>query len=381
LPPPPSAAVLPPAPTPSFGPTEAELAGFWRRFWARLVTMQLWSVVAGGSVAAVVGLVLFVTSSVDNRGVVISGLVVSVLIAGIVSHYLLSRPIEDHGGTLGMRQLGLAVAPAGDSVRVTTTQAAIRTFLAATPLVYGLAVGYLTVADDDLSDDTLLLLVYIGIGLSALMVLGGLWMLVSDRHQTAWDGAGQTLVVVRHEPAWPAVAGWLIGSLVPVVAVVSVLVFGVDKLRAEYADIESAGDAVRYLLYGLPALVVAIIAIAVNQVVIRTTNWGGGRLSGRGLAQAGLTLGYSFPFLVVLVIAFDVVYSRFDADQKRTCAEESEQIAVAAESYRTLNGIYPPDLSTVGQGIYLDTDDLGDRWQRTDGPEFAVKGIGKCEGA
>ena len=82
-------------------------------------------------------------------------------------------------------------------------------------------------------------------------------------------------------------------------------------------------------------------------------------------------------------VAFGAIYRQVEDRQVRSCSDTRDDIAVAAESYRRLNGVYPDSIAPVADGIYLDDPELAERWTLTDesasgAPEYRLTGKGDC---
>ena len=363
------------------GPSVPDVAGFWRRAWARGITLLFWLLVLDVGTYLIALLFLFIYSATPNDSILLAGLAVSWAYGLLVTYLIWSRSLATRRGTLGMRQMGLSIRSASRQPAISKGQAFRRSIIALLPFVFASGAGWLFLYSPD--DDLIVLSLIVQAALVGLVTLGGLWMLVSPRRQTVWDIVGDTVVVVDREPSWLAVSALVAGLLVPTGSMVSLVVVGAARLQSEYRSLSGYGSAGRYFLYNIPTLVLSVIAIALGHVAIRATRWEAQRLAGRGLARTALFLGYLFPVAFVATLAFGAIYRQVEDLQVRSCSDTRDDIAVAAESYRLLNGTYPDSIAPMTDGIYLDDPELAERWTLSDesvsgAPEYRLTGKGDC---
>lgn len=410
LPPPPEPAQIPAPPAPAYappptyepppthvnptgiqptlgttpGPSVPELAGFWRRAWARVITGLFWAAVLQLGIYLITLLFRFIDSAAPNDLTLLGGLGVSFAYGVMVTYLIWSRPLSTRRGTVGMRQMGLSLRSTSRNPAISRAQAFRRSLLAVFPLFVASGSGWLLLYSPD--DDAIVLALIIEAALVGLVVLGGLWMLVNPRRQTVWDLVGKTVVVSDREPSWIAVCALAAGVLVPSGAAVSLVVVGASRLQSEYRSLSGFGSAGRYLSYNIPTLVLSVATILLGHVAIRSTRWESHRHAGRGLARTALFLGYLFPVALVATLAFGAIYRQLEDRQVGSCSETRKEIGVAAESFRRLNGVYPVDISTMATGIYLDDPELSKFWTLTSStssgqPTFTLVGKDECAGA
>lgn len=375
-----------------------QYAGFWRRFWARFITGVMASVILSLGYSVLLGATLWVyanvgTCTANSSGrqfcqrepvILLVGLVATWAFGLVASYYIWSRRLATNGGTVGMHQMGLRIRGAGEIEQIGKPQAFRRSLISLLPFVFSSGAGWIILYEP--STSLLTLVGIINAGLVAIIVLGGLWMLFSERRQTAWDLVGDTVVVVDREPSWVSLAAFLVGVLVPYGIALTLSLTGVSALRADYDDIaEGAWSVSRILAVALPVGAVALGAIILGHLGVRSTTWEARRLAGRGLARTGMLLGYSVPALVVGAIAFNVVYDRIESRKDRTCTEVRKELVLALESYKTLNGTYPTGLNEVLSPVYSNEPDASTTWEieltTPDGLAYELTGKGACEKA
>ena len=335
-------------------------AGFWRRAWARGISILVWLVAMSIGTFAINALTLFLYDAAKVDAILVAGLAIDWAYGLTLAYLLFSRSLARHGATIGMRQMGLTIVLERTLGPISKGRAFRRSFVALIPFVFYSAASWIVLFNP--TSSVVALVSVVGLVLSLLIVLGGLWMLVSDRRQTVWDIVGETVVLVEHEPSWLAVAEFVVGLMVPVAAGFTLVVIGVDRLQSEYQRLSGAGNAGRYLLYSVPAFLVALVAIVLGHVAVRSTRWEKNRLAGGGLARTGLVLGYAFPVVVLLVVSFGVLYRRVEDRQARSCAEERTAIVEAITSFQRLNGRYPTDVGQVSGSIYVNDTSIEPNW-------------------
>ena len=179
------------------GPTAPELAGFWRRAWARGITLLFWLLVLDVGTYLITLLFLFINSATPNDSILLAGLAASWAYGLLVTYLIWSRSLATRRGTLGMRQMGLSIRSASRNPAISKGQAFRRSFIALLPLVVASGSGWLLLYSPD--DNLIVLSLIVQAALVGLVTLGGLWMLVSPRRQTVWDIVGDTVVVVAGE--------------------------------------------------------------------------------------------------------------------------------------------------------------------------------------
>lgn len=128
-----------------------------------------------------------------------------------------------------------------------------------------------------------------------------------------------------------------------------------DSADVPAADAQTSGMAIGSLLCGLlffvlPAAIAAVVLGHVSQSQIRKS---AGRLKGRGLATAGLVLGYLgiafIPFiLIVAAIAIpNLIRSRVAANEASATAS-LRSLNTACATYSISYGGFPPSLDALG---------------------------------
>lgn len=377
----------PPPPLPRFaevetGPKGPTFAGFWRRAWARFVTTLYWTVLGSLGTFGIVFAFTFLYSASNEAAFLLAGLVCAWIFGIFVTYMVWSRSLSTRRGTVGMRQMGLAIRSRGSRVTaISRAQAFRRSALTFVPFVYASGASWIVLYSPSVG--AIALTGIIGAALFLLLALGGLWMLVSPERQTAWDVVGDTVVMAEREPSWLALGSFVAGLVVPGVAwAITVGTTGLDDVRDQFDDMRTVGDMGEFIVSVIPGLAVSLAAVVIGHIALRPTSWdrGGGR-AGRGLARTGLALSYLFPVGIVLTSVFGVTVNRINEREIGTCEEIREDLELATASYTTLNGRPPTDLATLGSPIYIDVPDLADRFEieTLPGGEVDFVGVGDCD--
>lgn len=399
LPPPPTFATTPLATRTNAAPGYGEdgmplehYAGFWRRFWARIVTSTVVSIVFTAGMAGILAATRWTydtlsTCDIDSSGrqyctreplILLGGLIISWIFGVIVTHYLYTRRLVNKGYTTGMSQMGLVIRSTSHSPTVTKSQAFRRNLLALLPAWLGSACLWIPLY---LPSNKAVAIALVAEGaLIVLAVLGSLWNLLNERRQTVWDIVGDTVVMADREPSWIALSAFVVGCLVPYGIGVTTWLIGVQALRNNYDDASSGEWSVLKIVAALsPLAAVTLGAIILGHLGVRATSWETRRLAGRGLARTGMVLGYSVPALVVLSIVFSVIYTRFEENKRRSCTEVRKELVIAAESFRTLNGEYPASIGQISGSPYVIEEGLTDQWDLRPQPgSYRIVGKDKC---
>jgi len=368
-------------------------SGFWRRYWARVVTSLALSVVFILGLNAIRFITGFAYSSMqtctisgsyrictgEDLALVAGGIAAWIFIVAI-SYSAWSRRLSTHGATIGMQQMGLVIRDATQGAPPSKRRAFGRTAISQFPVVVSAVIPALVLFD---ADDSWQVNAQIIGGLVTLLLIPlGLWMLVDRRRQTAWDRAANTVVIVEHEPSWLALIALLFGSLVPAVAVGATLyLLGGDR-QVDLRDYSSDGTTFADLLiFVVPVLLITLPAIIFGHLGLRETRWEARRRSGRGMALTGTLLGYSVPVIALAVAAFTFTSDRIEGLNERSCDQVRTDTVEALESYRTLNGIYPDALSKLASGVYLGEEPKSANWRyAAQADAYTLEGTGDCDG-
>ena len=131
------------------GPTAPELAGFWRRAWARGITLLFWLLVLDVGTYLITLLFLFINSATPNDSILLAGLAASWAYGLLVTYLIWSRSLATRRGTLGMRQMGLSIRRASRNPAISKGQAFRRSFIALLPLVVASGSGWLLLYSPD----------------------------------------------------------------------------------------------------------------------------------------------------------------------------------------------------------------------------------------
>jgi hypothetical protein len=100
-------------------------------------------------------------------------------------------------------------------------------------------------------------------------------------------------------------------------------------------------------IYGITS----ILAVVFGHVALSQIKRSQGGQRGRGMAIAGLVLGYVG---IVALIAIIVVIASVDFDEHpdaATCSNDAQVLTVAEDAYRTENGAYGTESDLVGRYI------------------------------
>ena len=120
------------------------------------------------------------------------------------------------------------------------------------------------------------------------------------------------------------------------------------------ADAGTSGKAIASLICGilfffLPS---AIVAVIMGHLSLSDIKRGAGRLRGRGMAIAGLVLGYTglsvLPILIIAAIAIPNLLRAKMAANEASAVGSLRTIATACVTYGSKFNSYPPSLTSLG---------------------------------
>lgn len=363
-------------------------AGFWRRYWARCISV-LWAqfLIAAITQGIAVGTrqlqknlnceqigEVRTCSGNSTVGYIAFGLCVVVVL--IVAHYTFARRIVTDGATIGMQQMGLRLHSDTRNPRIDTSRAVLR----AAPLMLATigTLAYPLVSLTDASDSVVTIVSIVLILPAAVTLIGGLVSLFTPKRQAAWDLATSTVVTVEREPSWMALTSLLLGLAIPTVVTISLITAGTVAMQDRF-DEASDGSFLALFVAVAPVVACMLGAIVFGHLGLRATAWDGGR-SGRGMAVVGTTLGYSVPVLTALSIVFMLLFDVVTDREQDSCRELRRDIELAADSYIALNGRAPVSLADLASPVFdLDTDELADRFElRGSGGDYRIRALERC---
>ncbi|MFN8050011.1 MAG: RDD family protein [Acidimicrobiales bacterium] len=369
-------------------------AGFWRRFWARAVTgfaVGIVLAIANAAIRFATNFVYSATATCDSLSsgghfcqgsdaVRVGGAVVALAVDLGVVYHMWSRSLAVKHGTVGMKQMGLAIRNGRDFTDVSKQRAFRRTLIWALPVVAAdvtsLAILF------DASRSAIVIGSLVTGGLVLLTIAGALVMVFDDRRRTLWDRLTDTVVVVEREPSWLSLLALLIGTLVPYAFLLGLLLAPGNSYRDRIDGLSGDVAITSLLAWFAPLIVVVVGAITFGHLGLHETKWNTRRPAGRGLALGGTVLGYSVPVLLVLGLVVTFTFGRVESLNERACKTVRRDITKAAEAFRSLNGEYPDRLSVLADTAYLGEAPDSDNWDYELAPGTAagyrLVGLKKC---
>lgn len=374
------------------GVAPAALATFPRRVSAAVLSNLVFLAAATPVLWAIVWLARFVdrhTASCTVGSVIVvcessgwalvAGTVAAAVATTIVSYLVFARSIDVHRGTVGMRQLGLQVRTAGGHGAPTRSDARAHWFGSSIlQSVSGLVVGLIWF---DLATPWRVATVLV-VGLVAVgTIAGALASLVGRR--TVWDRWSGLEVIIDREPAWTAIAAAAIGSIVPTVAVGTLVLADFDDLQDWYRELTAANaDTGDQLVVIVPIALLTVTTIVLGHVGNRATRWRVDHPAGDGAARTGTALGWAAPVVIALAAVATVTADRVESLNARGCDDGRARIVEALDSFLTLNGAPPTSLGELAHPVYLGEAPAPERWRYSTDPTaakgFRLVGIGDC---
>jgi prepilin-type processing-associated H-X9-DG protein len=97
------------------------------------------------------------------------------------------------------------------------------------------------------------------------------------------------------------------------------------------------------------SLLTAIPAIILGALSLRAISRSGGRVSGKGMAIAGVVTG-SIGVLLLPAVILPAVFAARESARRAQCANNLKQIAIAIMNYESSNGCFPPAFSPDEHG-------------------------------
>lgn len=115
----------------------------------------------------------------------------------------------------------------------------------------------------------------------------------------------------------------------------------------------TSGTAIAGLVLGLLSFCLSVFtgipAIILGALSLRAIKRSGGRVSGKGMAIAGIVTGSIGVLLLPALIVPAVIGAR-EAARRALCANNLHQIALAIMNYESSNGCFPPAFSPDEHG-------------------------------
>ena len=148
-----------------------------------------------------------------------------------------------------------------------------------------------------------------------------------------------------------------------------------------YAPVQrTSGLAIASMVLGIVWIywIGSILAVIFGHVALSQIKQSGGALRGRGMAIAGLVLGYvGIAMLVVVIVVLATVDVDFDPTASE-CRRDALELSIAENAYHVARGTYATESELVAEGYLDEVTDLHDVVLFDDGADYEIRATSEC---
>jgi hypothetical protein len=206
----------------------------------------------------------------------------------------------------------------------------------------------------------------------------------TGRHQyryfdgVAWSDHVSDNGMVASDPMPPGVSGSNLAP--PPGATTTAPVYAAPGQVVYVSPPRTNGLAIASMVLGIVWVywIGSILAVIFGHVALSQIKKSGGALRGRGMAIAGLVLGYvGIATLAVVIVVVATVDIDFDPTA-RDCRNDALELSIAENTYHVTRGAYATQSALVAEGYLDERSDLHDVVLLEGGADYRIVATGDC---